>query len=326
MSRTYVPDYIPGNIDLADRGYKTAVNNKDGSVSSNYTHTFLDDDGYYTVAPGVVENGPYDYRVGSPQDSRDRFNRTGEFFGKFRNLSDSEDFAHRNHLLSYFDMKDTPDALLDERARHRKYIHNRDTTYPKDYSSFVPSYDDSYLPYTHGVPVRTNLYDDEDMFYKSHPEVAGMFTDYSRDITFNPYGVARDDMRKRGLAELEAFRGFADQYVFDHPEVLGNALSYMSPEARELYQHYSPYPIDQLMTRLSRHHVGDYPYVPLSPDELSLYDSVSDYMSNNEFEPRKLHWVDARGESPWTPADRAYHRNAFDSALNKILSSRPLPE
>ena len=324
MSRTYVPDYIPGNIDLADRGYKTAVNNKDGSVSSNYTHTFLDDDGYYTVAPGVIENGPYNYRRGSSQDARDRFNRTGEFFGKFRNLDDSEEFAKHNSANSYRHMKDYPPYLLPPYARRARFSHLLSSTYgDSDWFPSNPVYDDSYLPDTLGIPVRSNLSKKEDKLYRERPGVAGMFT--GRDITFNPYGIAQDENRKHGLAALEAFRGFADQYVFDHPEVLGNALSYMSPEARELYQHYSPYPIDQLMTRLSRYHVNDDPYVPLSPNELSLYDSVTNYMQNTTFDPEKVRWSDHR-EFPWNWYDMSEHGKIFDSMVKDILSSRPPSE
>ncbi len=58
---------------------------------------------------------------------------------------------------------------------------------------------------TFGFPIRTN-FPSEDRFFKSRPEVAGMFSPETKSIILNPFNKF-DDKQKGSVAKLEGFRG-----------------------------------------------------------------------------------------------------------------------
>ncbi len=58
---------------------------------------------------------------------------------------------------------------------------------------------------TFGFPIRTN-YPSEDRFFKSRPEVAGMFSPETKSIILNPFNRF-DDEQRGAVARLEGFRG-----------------------------------------------------------------------------------------------------------------------
>ena len=94
LRRAFSPDttgqFGKGNIDLNNR---QVVHNKDGSISTEYSFSFYDEDtGKEVLIPSVV-NG----RVVTEDQAINHYYKTGEYLGMFDTPEEADEYAEMLH-------------------------------------------------------------------------------------------------------------------------------------------------------------------------------------------------------------------------------------